>query len=63
MDVTGRSARFLMNLMLVSDGYPWTTLRVTERTEYVKSLDFVATDKDIKHFTRFIVQEMRSPLN
>lgn len=63
MDGNGRLARFLMNLMLVSAGYPWTILRVTERTEYMKSLDLVATDKDIKHFTRFILQEMESPLN
>jgi hypothetical protein len=63
MDGNGRLARFLMNLMLVSAGYPWTILRVTERTEYIKSLDLVATDKDIKPFTGFILREMESSLN
>jgi Fic family protein len=58
MDGNGRLARFLMNLMLVSAGYPWTIIHVTDRTEYMKSLDFVATDKDIKPFTEFIVRQM-----
>lgn len=59
MDGNGRLARFLMNLMLVSAGYPWTIIRVTDRTEYMKSLDFVATDNDIKPFTEFIVSQMK----
>lgn len=46
--------RFLMNFMLVTAGYPWTILRVTERTGYMRSLDLVATDKDIKPFAGFI---------
>ncbi len=58
MDGNGRLARFLMNLMLVSSGYPWTIIRVTERTEYMKSLDLVAADNDIKPFTGFIIREM-----
>ena len=59
MDGNGRLARFLMNYMLVTAGYPWTIVRVTERTGYMKSLDLVATDKDIKPFTGFIAGEMK----
>ena len=58
MDGNGRLARFLMNLMLVTAGYPWTIIRVTERAGYMKSLDLVAREKDIKPFTGFIIQEM-----
>jgi len=58
MDGNGRLARFLMNLMLVTAGYPWTIIRVTERAGYMKSLDLVAREKDIRPFTRFIIQEM-----
>ncbi|HPQ52775.1 MAG TPA: Fic family protein, partial [Spirochaetota bacterium] len=62
MDGNGRIARFLMNLMLVSSGYPWTIIRVTERIEYMKSLDFAATDKDIKPFTGIIIKEMEAAM-
>ena len=59
MDGNGRLARFLMNLMLVYAGYPWTIIKVSERTEYMKALDFVATDRDIKPFTELIIKEMK----
>lgn len=59
MDGNGRLARFLMNLMLVSAGYPWTIIHVTDRAEYMKSLDTVAADNDIKPFTEFIVRQMK----
>lgn len=63
MDGNGRLARFLMNLMFVSAGYPWTIIRVNERTEYMRSLDSAATDKDIKPFTRFLIKEMKTISN
>lgn len=59
MDGNGRLARFLMNLKLVSAGYPWTIIRVTERSEYMNTLDVVVTDVGIKSFTGFIVKEMK----
>ena len=31
-DGNGRMARFLMNAMLASGGYPWTVIRVEDRT-------------------------------
>lgn len=58
MDGNGRLARFLMNVMLVTAGYPWTVIRVTERDGYMKSLDQVAREKDIQPFTRLVIQEM-----
>ena len=60
MDGNGRLARFLMNMMLVTSGYPWTIIKVSERTEYMKALDLVAADKDIKPFTNLIIKEMIS---
>jgi Fic family protein len=37
-DGNGRMARFLMNVLLASDGYPWTVVRVEDRTAYMKTL-------------------------
>jgi hypothetical protein len=58
MDGNGRIARFIMNLMLVTAGYPWTIIRSTERVNYMKTLDLVATSGDIKPFTAFVMTEM-----
>ena len=38
-DGNGRMARFLMNAMLASGGYPWTVIRVEDRDAYLGALD------------------------
>ena len=38
-DGNGRMARFLMNAMLASGGYPWTVIRVEDRNAYLAALD------------------------
>ncbi len=58
MDGNGRVARFLMNFLLASSHYPWTIIRVSERSRYMSALDFVATDTDIRPFAKFILSEM-----
>jgi hypothetical protein len=39
MDGNGRMARFLMNAMLASGGYPWTIIPVLRRDEYMSALE------------------------
>ncbi|MBK8662211.1 MAG: Fic family protein [Ignavibacteriales bacterium] len=36
MDGNGRIGRFLMNVMLASGGYPWTTIPLQKRDEYMQ---------------------------
>ncbi|HEY6924048.1 MAG TPA: Fic family protein [Steroidobacteraceae bacterium] len=38
-DGNGRMARFLMNAMLASGGYPWCVIRVENRDGYLTALD------------------------
>jgi Fic family protein len=54
MDGNGRMARFLMNTMLASGGYPWTVIPVEERESYMSSLEKASIEGDIKPFTQFI---------
>lgn len=54
MDGNGRMARFLMNVMLASGGYPWTVIPVEERQNYMTSLERASVDGDIKPFAKFI---------
>lgn len=57
-DGNGRLGRFLMNLMLASDGYPWTVLRLERRSAYMAALEAASVDQDIEPFARFIAEEM-----
>ena len=57
-DGNGRMARFLMNLMLASGGYPWTVIRVVDRKAYLSALDRASIEMDIHPFTTFIVRRV-----
>lgn len=58
-DGNGRMARFLMNTMLASGGYPWTVIRVEDRGSYLTSLDSASIDLDIGPFAGFIAERVR----
>lgn len=57
-DGNGRIARFLMNAMLASGGYPWTVIRVEDRSTYLAALESASTAQDIKPFARFIAERV-----
>lgn len=58
-DGNGRMARFVMNAMLASGGYPWTVIRVEDRKTYLLALDHASIDLDIAPFTAFIGERVR----
>ena len=58
-DGNGRMARFLMNTMLASGGYPWTVVRVEDRNAYLGALDRASIDMDIAPFAGFIAERVR----
>jgi len=58
-DGNGRMARFVMNAMLASGGYPWTVIRVKDRNAYLKALDSASIDMDITPFAAFVAKRVR----
>ena len=58
MDGNGRMARFLMNAMLASGGYPWTVVRVEDRTRYLRALDSASIDLDIAPLAAFLAERV-----
>ena len=58
-DGNGRIARFLMNAMLASGGYPWTVIRVRDRSSYLEALDRASIEMDIKLFAVFVAQRVQ----
>ncbi len=59
-DGNGRTARFLMNTMLASGGYPWTVIRVARRNEYITALENTTINQDIGPFAKFVAEELQA---
>ena len=62
-DGNGRMARFLMNAMLASGGYPWTVIRVEDRVPYLSALDRASIDSDIRPFAEFVAHRVQWSLD
>src|SRR3990167_2266531 len=60
MDGNGRIARFLMNALLASGGYPWTVIRVKNRNKYISILEQTHNQFDLTAFAQFVKDEMNS---
>lgn len=54
MDGNGRTARFVMNVMLVTGGYPWTIVPVEKRKDYIAALEQASVNHDIAAFAKFV---------
>ncbi len=61
-DGNGRMARFLMNSMLASGGYPWTVIHVDKRDGYMAALEQASVNGNIKPFADFISTAVRSQI-
>ena len=60
-DGNGRMARFIMNLMLASGGYPWTVIRVEDRREYMAALESASVHQDIRPFASLVAERVTPP--
>lgn len=61
-DGNGRVARFLMNLMLASGGYPWTVISVEDRNRYMQALESASVGTDIEPFATFLAELVQANL-
>ena len=58
MDGNGRMARFLMNAVLASGGYPWTVVRVEDRSRYLAALDSASINLNIEPFAALLAERV-----
>lgn len=54
VDGNGRTARFLMNVMMAAAGRSWTVIHVDDRDNYMASLEAASVEEDIGPFAAFI---------
>jgi len=59
-DGNGRTARFLMNAILILSGYHWTVVRHERRKEYFMALEEASVHGNIEAFNHFIIEEMKA---
>ena len=57
-DGNGRVARFVMNVMLASGGYPWTVIHVQDRDAYLAALESASVEQNIEAFVRFVAERV-----
>ena len=63
IDGNGRVARFLMNVMLASGGYPWTVAPVDRRDDYLSAMESASIDRIIVPFAQCLASQVQDRLN
>jgi len=58
-DGNERMARFLMNAMLASGGYPWTVIRGEDRDAYLAALETASVQQNIAPFAGLVAERVR----
>ena len=62
-DGNGRMARFVMNALLASGGYPWTVIQVDDRDDYLAALERASIEHDVEPFARFVARRVESAMD
>lgn len=62
-DGNGRTARLLMNLILMQSGYPLTIIRMEDRLDYMEALEKASIDNDYSDFTKLVAQAVERSLD
>ena len=62
-DGNGRTARFLMNVMMAAAGLPWTIIRVEQRDAYMSALEQASVAGNIVPFADFIANTLREAIS
>ena len=44
---------------MASGGYPWTVIRVEDRTAYMAALEAASVDMNIEPFARFVAERVQ----
>lgn len=59
----GRTARLLMNLILMRNGYPVTVIRTEDRDEYMKALEEASVKGNLDDFIKIVAEAVDKSLD
>ncbi|MCF2869451.1 Fic family protein [Octadecabacter sp. G9-8] len=59
-DGKGRTARFLMNVMLAASGHPLTVIKVDNRAAYTAPLEAASVRENIVLFAKYLADALRT---
>ncbi|MDA3733232.1 Fic family protein [Niameybacter massiliensis] len=63
IDGNGRTARLLMNLILLRNGYPMAIIKNEDRSEYMKALEMASVNGQTEAFVSIITRAVDSSLD
>ena len=63
IDGNGRTARLLMNLILLQNGYPHVIIKVSSRVRYIQSIEKAQQNGDFKDFYKFVLESANESLD
>ena len=65
IDGNGRTARLLMNLVLLQNGYPQAIIKVSNRAEYIQAIEKYqqSSDNDYSDFYKAVLQSVNDSLD
>lgn len=65
IDGNGRTARLLMNLVLLQNGYPQAIIKVSNRAEYIQAIEKYqqSSDNDYSDFYKVVLQSVNDSLD
>jgi Fic family protein len=63
LDGNGRLGRLLMNLVLLSGGLPWVTIRSDERMPFFKSIEAAQVEANTEPFIRYLWHQIQHAID
>ena len=63
IDGNGRTARLLMNLLLLQHGYPFAIIKKEKRPEYISAIEYARSNDDMSKFYTIICQAVEYVLD
>ena len=63
IDGNGRTARLLMNLILLQHGYPPAIKRVTNRVEYILAIEKAQNENNLQDFYMVVARAVKESIN
>lgn len=63
IDGNGRTARLLMNLILLQNGYPPAIIRIANRANYILALETAQNENNLEQFYKVICQSINESID